>query len=67
MTYFEDGLKVNEVAEKMRVSEGTVRNWIRAGLKHVKVGGIIFIRPGDVEKFMKGQNENEDHELPKQS
>jgi excisionase family DNA binding protein len=52
----EEWLTVEEVAAKLKVSEETVRRWIRAKkLPVLDLGGPragYRIRPGDLEKFL---------------
>lgn len=51
-------LTLNEVAITMKVSESTVRRWIRSGsLSAYKVGqrGQLRIRENDLERFLEMQ------------
>ena len=56
MTMQDRFLTVAEVAERMRVTEFTVRNWLRAGkLKGTRPGGTKAgwrIKEGDLERFI---------------
>ena len=58
-------LTTKDVAERLNVSEKTVRNWIDEGqLEGYKLGKNYRIEPEAVEKFLnnskvKGDNENE--------
>lgn len=46
-------MTVREVAELARVSEATVRQWIRTGeLRAIDVGREFRIIPGDLEAFL---------------
>jgi excisionase family DNA binding protein len=47
-----DMLTVEEIAEDLRVSEGTVRRWIRQGKLPAFGLGQYRIRRGDYEKFL---------------
>jgi len=60
----EDPLKlytVQEVAKLLRVTDSTVRRWLKNGdLPRVKLGHVIRIRPGDLEKFIENAIGKED-------
>lgn len=47
-----DVLTVEEIAEDLRVSEGTVRRWIRGGKLPAFGLGQYRIRRADYEKFL---------------
>lgn len=45
---------VKEVAEKLGVTQQSVRNWYTAGkLTIVRAGRVVRIRPSDLRKFLK--------------
>ncbi len=58
-------LTVNEVAEQLRVSEFTVRNWLRSGrLEGYRPGGRKAgwrIRASDVDRFLAQSKSGGDH------
>ena len=46
-------MKVDEVAEMLRLSNHTVRNWLSLGkFRRVKIGRLTFIHRSDVERFL---------------
>ncbi len=53
-------MKVDEVAKRLRVSEETVRNWLRAGhLKGTRVGGRRAgwrVPVSEVERMERGES-----------
>ena len=54
-------MTVGEVAEKLRVSEKTVRNWIRDGrLVAVRVGRQYRILRSEYEAFVAGKEKPQD-------
>jgi excisionase family DNA binding protein len=49
-----DYLRVQDIVERMGVSEETVRIWIRKKLlPAMRIGRDYFIDPGDFEEFLK--------------
>jgi len=45
---------IEEVAKILKVSDGAVRKWLKAGaLKGIKLGRIWRIRESDFDKFLK--------------
>lgn len=49
----EKPLTPEEVAERLRVNENTVRGWIRTGkLRALDIGGKYRIFPSDLEDFI---------------
>jgi excisionase family DNA binding protein len=49
-----DYLRVQDIVEKMHVSEETVRIWIRKKqLPAIRIGRDYFIDPNDFEEFLK--------------
>jgi excisionase family DNA binding protein len=52
----EDLLTVKEVASKLRVSERTVKNWLRQGALHgLKAGKAWRIKGSELEAFLEGR------------
>lgn len=50
-----DKLTPVEVAEEIGVTPVTVRNWIKTGkLPGMRVGGRLFIRRDDLDRFLSG-------------
>jgi excisionase family DNA binding protein len=48
---YEPWLTVKDYARLLRVTERTVRNWIKSGLlRHKRIGGRIRIHPDEVRK-----------------
>ena len=49
----EEGLlTIEQASEKYQVSETTIREWLKAGLPHLRLGPkkkLIRIRPSDIE------------------
>ena len=45
-------LTIAQEAERRNVSTSTVRRWLKQGLPHIKVGGIIRIPEEDEEKWI---------------
>ena len=46
-------MKVDEVAEMLRLSVHTVRNWLSLGkFRRVKIGRLTFVHRSDVEMFL---------------
>lgn len=69
MTILENSLSTAEVAELLRVSERTIRNYCKDKLiTHYRIGGKIVISPQDVDEFIKNhakieaKKENENNE-----
>jgi excisionase family DNA binding protein len=49
-------LTVAEVAERLRVTQRTVRNWIRKGyLVAYRLDGVVRISPVDLDRFIKAR------------
>lgn len=49
-----DWLTAKDIAIQMNVHEMTVRRWIwRGRLKAVQVGGLVRVRPADLQAFMR--------------
>lgn len=66
MPNLSDGFSTEEVAERLGVSDRTVRNYCKNKLlEHYRMGNRIIIMPDDLEKFIKNlkvkkeSNENE--------
>ncbi len=54
-------LTVEEVAEKLRINEGSIRAWLRSGdLPGVKFGRQWRIRREDLDKFIQDQYRKQD-------
>jgi excisionase family DNA binding protein len=50
-----------EVAEMLKVTVGTVRNWYRSGeLTVMRAGRAIRIKPSDLNKFLKIRGKSSD-------
>ena len=48
-----DYLRVQDIVEKMNVSEETVRSWIRRKLlPAIRIGRDYFIEPKDFQEFL---------------
>lgn len=45
-------LTINEVAARLKVGRRTVANWLRKGLPHIKVGGVVRVVPADLDKWI---------------
>lgn len=51
-------LRIPEVAEATGASESSVKRWVRSGrLRHVRVGGVVLIRPADLDAFLESHAE----------
>lgn len=51
-------LRIPEVAEQLGVATSTVQRWTASGaLAHYKVGGVVLIRPDDVDTYLAGHRE----------
>ncbi len=51
-------LRMTEVAEQLGVGTSTVHRWVQSGrLMHHKVGGVVLIRPADIEAFLEAHRE----------
>jgi excisionase family DNA binding protein len=49
-------LSVTEVAERLGVTQRTVRNWIRKGdLVAYRLGGVVRISPVDLDRFIRAR------------
>ena len=46
-------LRMPEVAEATGASLSTVKRWVSTGrLTHVRVNGVVLVRPADLEAFL---------------
>lgn len=55
-------LTISEVAEKLQVSEKTVRNWVEAGkLEAFRFGQAYRIRTEDFDNFVEASRVNKDN------
>lgn len=51
---------VQEVAEMLKVTVQTVRNWYRSGdLTVMRAGRAIRVKPADLDKFLKIRGQNQ--------
>lgn len=48
-------LRLSELRERLRVSEVTLRRWVRRGLPHSKVGGMLLFDPAEVDAWIRAQ------------
>jgi excisionase family DNA binding protein len=56
----EDLLTVKEAATKLKVSERTIKNWLRQGTLHgLKAGKVWRIKESELEAFLEGQTEED--------
>tara|TARA_Y100001938_G_scaffold150035_1_gene239316 strand:+ start:2562 stop:2753 length:192 start_codon:yes stop_codon:yes gene_type:complete len=56
--YFdEDKLTIKELSSLLRVSQRTIREWIRVGMPAVKVNGRWFSTKESVKGFLDQKNE----------
>jgi excisionase family DNA binding protein len=58
-------LTIQDVGQVLRVTDATVRRWCQNGeLPFAKLGHVIRVRPGDLEKFIEdsvdGREANQD-------
>lgn len=54
-------LTIDEVAQRLKVSPSTVRRLIRrGGLKTVRLGRLIRVRPADLNDYIERHTEGED-------
>lgn len=54
-------LKVNEVAEKLRVKPLTIYRWIRSGkLRALRIDGILRVESEEVDRLLYGDKSNEE-------
>ena len=59
----EDILTISEVAELLKVSDRTVRNWIEKGtIKAYRFGLVYRIKKADFDEFVKQSQVNFDDE-----
>ena len=47
-----DYLRVPDIMDLLQVSEITVRRYLRGGLVHSKVGGLVVVRREDLDAFV---------------
>ncbi len=47
--------RLSDLKERLRVSEVTVRRWVRRGLPHSKVGGMLLFDPAEVDAWIRAQ------------
>lgn len=45
-------LTIKEVASRMKVGTRTVANWLKRGLPHIKLGGLVRVVPADLDKWI---------------
>lgn len=51
-------LTIKEVSEKLRVTDRTLRNWIKTGyIKSYRIGKQIMFKESDIDEFI-NKNEN---------
>lgn len=48
-------VKINVVAIKYEVTTKTIRNWVKQGLPHIKVGRVLRFDMGEVDNWVKGR------------
>ncbi len=54
-------LRIGEVAERLGVGSSTVQRWVATGrLPHVRVGGVVLIRPDALDAFLTAHTEGDD-------
>lgn len=54
-------LRLAEVGEQLGVHERTVGRWAATGqLKSVRIGGVVLVRPEDLEEFLVKHLEGDD-------
>lgn len=49
-------LKITELAEVLRVHVRTLRDWLKKGMPHYKVGNTLRFDLEEVKEWMKNQN-----------
>jgi len=58
-----DYLRVQDIVDRMGVTDETVRSWIRKGmLPAIKIGRDYFIEPADFEKFLEDRRTKRDEQ-----
>ncbi len=57
--------KIRQAAVYAGVSTRTMRDWLKKGLRHARIGGCILVRYADIDKFLEQftRNINEVDEL----
>jgi len=62
-------LSVGETARELRVSEGTIWNWIKAGkIKRTRIGSkLVRIHKDEINKFIEQSNESNNHSDSKEN
>lgn len=45
-------LTIKEVANTLKVSEETVRNWINQGMPHISKGRVLRFKMIDIERWL---------------
>jgi excisionase family DNA binding protein len=46
--------KVKDAARYAGVSIRTFRDWLKAGLKHSRIGGVILIKYTNIDEYLSG-------------
>ena len=47
--------RLSDLKDRLHVSEVTVRRWVRRGLPHSKVGGMLLFDPAEVDAWIRAQ------------
>jgi len=47
--------RLSDLKDRLHVSEVTVRRWLRRGLPHSKVGGMLLFDPAEVDAWIRAQ------------
>lgn len=47
-------LRIRDASKYASVSERTLREWLRQGLKHSKIRGLILLKPSWIDEFIEG-------------
>jgi predicted site-specific integrase-resolvase len=45
-------LKIKTICERSDTSPRTVRKWIRAGLRHSRINGTVYVKEDWLDEFM---------------
>jgi excisionase family DNA binding protein len=51
--FMEQYLNIIDIAKRYKVSTKTIRNWIKRGMPHLRIGNVIRFDISEVEQWIK--------------